>query len=312
MISIPGSLLRHSGRSARVAVAIVAVIVVAACSRDGRDAGPPVAKVGDETLTARDLNVMIGGLPDEAASPDARWEAAERWVNRELLYGEAVKLGIHLDPDVAAQVRTAARELVINALLDRYYQDRLAVSDEEVQAYYDEHRAVFRRPETTVRIHQIVLEAVREARSVSAQLRHSPQTFEEIARLQSADPSSSEGGDLGYISASTAYTQEIWQAIHGLSEGEISGRIRSDAGWHILRVDDRRLAGSIRTLDEVRLEIVNRIRATKRWVMVTELVERLRLQESYVFYGERLGPRERPRMEIDDTLSVLEDIDAHE
>jgi peptidyl-prolyl cis-trans isomerase C len=192
---------------------------------------------------------------------------------------------------VKSQVETAVRELVINALLDQAFRSSLAVTEDQIQRYYDERRALFRRTETTVRVRQIVLDDGWEARQLQRELSRNPERFEELARSRSKDPSATEGGDLGYISASTAYNAEIWQAVQRLSDNEISRPINSDAGWHILKVEDARPAGSIKTLDEVRPDIVNRLRTAKRIALVTELVERQKLREPYVIYEDMIGPR---------------------
>jgi peptidyl-prolyl cis-trans isomerase C len=295
-----------------IAAFCIYALIGVGCSGGSGDTSPPMAKVGDVMLTERDLGIMLRRQPGESASPEERWAAAERWVNRELLFAEALRRGIHLQPDVQLQVKTATRELVINSLLEQFYDQELSVTDAEVQQYYDEHRTLFRRPELTIRVRQIVLDNSREARAVYRQLRSAPANFEEVARSQSTDPSAADGGDLGYVSTSTAYNNEIWQAAQKLSEGEIGKAVSTDAGWHVLYVTDKRPQGSMKTLEEVKLEIVNRIRATRRWTLITEQVERLKLQEPYAFYANRLGPRELPLSVEIDTLSVLEDINAHE
>lgn len=299
-------------RWSRLAVSAALMAVLVMCSGGGFDQSPPVARVGNQSLTERDIEVMLRGTPGDRATPEERWAVAERWVNRELLYREAVRQGLLDDPEVQTQIKTAEREIVVNALIESAYHRELAVTEDEIQQYYNDHRALFRRQETTVRAREIILDGLAEARSVHRQVTRVPNQFEDIARRQSIDPSASEGGDLGYISATTAYNQEIWQALQRLSEGQISRPISTDVGWSVLMVVDRRPEGSIKTLDEVRIEIINRIRATKRWSVVTELIERLKLQEPYVFYAERLGPREVRYEGPGDSLMMFDDMDIHD
>ncbi len=292
-------------------ISIIALVTVGCFGRN-RDSSAAVAKVGDEILTERDLSTIMLDDINSRGSSEARWSAAERWVNRELLYREALRRGVDADPKVARQLKTAEREILINALIQTFYVDELTVAEDEIVQYYEEHRALFRRAETSIHVRQIVLDNSTEARAVERQLRRSPGDFEEIARRQSSDPSAADGGDLGYVTASTVYNQEIWQALLRLNDGEISRSISTDFGWHILKKIESRPEGSFKSLDEVRLEIINRIRATKRWTITTELVERLKLQESYVFYADRLGPREFQYQEFPSAGSLIDDIDAHE
>ena len=288
-------------------VATTLLVALGGCERSLTEASPPVAKVAGQVLTVSDLDLMLRNSITEQATPEAQWSAVERWTSRELLYQEALRRGIDRQPDVALQVKTATRELVINAMLDQIFREELAVTDEEIQKYYDEHRTLFRRTETTIRVRQIVLDGAREARRAYDEVSRHLETFEEVARTRSNDPSSTEGGDLGYISAATAYNLEIWQALQRMSENDISRPINTDAGWHILKVEERRSAGSIKTLDEVRPEIINRVRATKRLALITELVERLKLQEPYVVYEDQLGPRRIPSPSVPSAMDSLED-----
>jgi len=278
---------RHLG----AALAWLLLGALPGCNGALTESSPAVAKVGDQVLTAAELDLMLRGSLTDAPTSEARWNAVERWVNRELLYREAIRRGVDEQPDVRLQVQTAVRELVINALLDQVFRNKLAVTEGEVQQYYSDRRALFRRSETTVRVRQIVLDDVREARELQRLLSRNPERFESIARSRSNDPSSSEGGDIGYISAETAYNAEIWQVVQRLSDNEVSRPISTDAGWHILKVEDRRPAGSIKTFDEVRLDIVNRLRTAKRIALLTELVERQKLREPYLIKEDVLGPR---------------------
>lgn len=267
------------------------LILLGGCGGSLGGSSPPVAKVGDQVLTAAELDLTLSHSVTDLPTPEARWNAVERWVNRELLYREALRRGIHELPEVRLQVQTAMRELIVNALLDQVFREELAVAEPEIEQYYNERRTLFRRPETTIRVRQIVLDDAKEARDVQRDLSRRPERFEEVARSRSSDPSSTEGGDLGYISAETAYNAEIWQVIQRLSDNEVSRPISTDAGWHILKIEDRRPAGSIKTLEEVRLDIINRLRSAKRLAVITELVERQKLSEPYIVYEDMLGPR---------------------
>jgi peptidyl-prolyl cis-trans isomerase SurA len=64
-------------------------------------------------------------------------------------------------------------------------------------------------------------------------------SFEEQARLNSEDASSVKGGDLGWISPGDT-VPDFERAMNALKPGEISGPVRSQFGWHLIQVLERR------------------------------------------------------------------------
>lgn len=79
--------------------------------------------------------------------------------------------------------------------------------------------------------------ALNKAKSVQEQLRKGA-AFAELARKNSDDPGSSAlGGDLGYF-AKGAMVPEFEAAVFALKKGEISDLVRTEFGYHIIRLDD--------------------------------------------------------------------------
>lgn len=63
--------------------------------------------------------------------------------------------------------------------------------------------------------------------------------FEDMARVNSEDPSSARGGELGWVSPGDT-VPEFEQAFARLAIGEVSAPVRSPFGWHLIRVEERR------------------------------------------------------------------------
>ena len=65
-------------------------------------------------------------------------------------------------------------------------------------------------------------------------------SFEALARANSADLSAAKGGDLGWLSAGDT-VPEFERAMNALKPGEVSPPVRTQFGWHLIRVEQRRL-----------------------------------------------------------------------
>jgi peptidyl-prolyl cis-trans isomerase SurA len=63
--------------------------------------------------------------------------------------------------------------------------------------------------------------------------------FEDMARINSEDPSSARGGELGWVSPGDT-VPEFEQAFRRLALGEVSPPVRTPFGWHLIRVEERR------------------------------------------------------------------------
>lgn len=129
---------------------------------------------------------------------------------------------------------------------------RTTVSDAEIEKYFTDHRSEFDKPEQ-VRVRHILLPSEAEARFVLARLGRG-EKFEDLARQYSKDPGSKEqGGDLGFISRGQL-VPEFERAAFPLQPRQISGIVKTEYGYHIIQLTDRKTAQAA-TLDQARDQI---------------------------------------------------------
>ena len=145
---------------------------------------------------------------------------------------------------------------------------QLKVSDEEIRAWYDGHKDRYRQPEERRASHILLAsdkqgkEAARsKAAELLKQVQASPAAFAELARKHSDDPgSASKGGDLGFFGRGMM-VKPFEDSVFALKEGEISGVVESDFGFHIIRLTGIHAAKE-RPLAEVRGEIEEELKKT--------------------------------------------------
>jgi peptidyl-prolyl cis-trans isomerase D len=148
-------------------------------------------------------------------------------------------------------------------------QSQAQVSQQELQAYYDQHRDEYRVPEQ-VNVRQILIktplpgpdgkvdqkgidEARKKADEALKQLKAGAK-FEDLAKKYSEDPSGKSGGSIGWIKRGGFPVPEVDKAAFSLPKGGTSDVINAGYAFVILRVEDKQDA-HLKTLAEVKDQI---------------------------------------------------------
>lgn len=188
-----------------------------------------------------------------------RAQLKEEVVLREIFVQEAQKRGIAATPEYKTQMELARQTILIRALFADY-QKKNPVSDAEVQAEYDKFAAANGGKEYRAR--HILVEKEDEAKAIIASLKGGAK-FEDIAKKQSKDPGSgANGGDLDWAAAGS-YVAEFSEAMVKLDKGQMTQEpVKSQFGWHIIRVDDVRQA-QLPKLEEIKPQIAQQMQQQK-------------------------------------------------
>ncbi len=151
--------------------------------------------------------------------------------------------------------RIPEKRVVSYVLLDReLLRPRVSVTDRDISLYYQDHRDEFRQEEEFCARH--ILVKVRtsggedaagheeeEARRIAQALLGRVQSgsdFGDLAKASSEDlGSAANGGDLGCFPAGRM-VPEFDDALYDLEAGQTSGLVRTNFGYHIIRLDSRR------------------------------------------------------------------------
>ena len=173
----------------------------------------------------------------------SRAEAARALVVRELLRLEVQRLGLH----AAQGGRVSDEEVLIQQLIEEAIEDRVP-TDEDCQRYFEQNPERFRSPDR-VRLRHILLaapaddvagrlEARNEGERLVAELKEAPHLFADFALRHSRCPSSSDGGDLGWLQRGQT-TPEFDRQVFRLREGLAGFPVESRWGYHVVCIDAR-------------------------------------------------------------------------
>ncbi|MCA3825041.1 MAG: SurA N-terminal domain-containing protein, partial [Burkholderia sp.] len=140
-------------------------------------------------------------------------------------------------------------------------------TDADIKKFYDDNPTHF-RTEAQVRVSHIFIAAPgsasaadktaakTKAEQLLADVKAHPDQFAQIAQKNSQDaPSAAKGGDLGFITrGSTAGGKAFDDAAFALKQGDVSGVVQSDLGFHILKATEVKPA-VVKPFAEVKDEI---------------------------------------------------------
>jgi peptidyl-prolyl cis-trans isomerase C len=161
-------------------------------------------------------------------------------IERRLLAQQAVREGL----GESNEYKTRLFFYQAKALRDAYFIEKIRakITDEEVRRVYDEQAKTI-PPVTRYRARHILVGTEQEAKSILAKLQNG-ENFENLAKAFSLDGSKDFGGDLGYFTAAEMVDQ-FAAALKKLKKGETSQPVKTEFGWHIIRLEDSKTGGPV-------------------------------------------------------------------
>ena len=265
------------------ALAAAAVFALAAPLSASAQTDPVVAKVNGTDIRESDLKAAeedIGSqLPPMA--PEAKKDYLITYVGDMILVSKAAEVKKLGDTDdFKRRLALARTKLLMEALLQN--EAKTAVTDEAMKKVYaDAIKDVGNEQEVSAR--HILVESEDEAKTVSADLKKGGD-FAAIAKEKSKDPGSKDtGGDLGFFTKDQM-VPEFAEAAFKLDKGQVSDPVKSQFGWHVIRVDDKRTKQPP-AFEQVREQIENFVQRKAQ----ADLIQKLRADAKIEKVGEKPG-----------------------
>ena len=231
-----------------LAAACAALLAVPAAAQqaDGKNKAAPkgdtvVVRVNGYNITANEVKLAMEEIAAQLVDvpPKMRYPLIiEYLIERHLLAQKALKDGLQNSDEYKRRVRYYQYK----ALRDAYFFDKIApkVTEAEIRKVY-EQEAKKVKPVERVRARHILVSTKEEAEKVLKELKAGAK-FEDLARKYSKDGSKEFGGDLGYFTYEEM-VPEFSKAVFALKVGEVSKPVKTDYGWHIIKLEDRKKVG---------------------------------------------------------------------
>jgi peptidyl-prolyl cis-trans isomerase C len=225
------------------------------------------AKARNFTVSDAEVDQQVTAMQQQAGGDEAFKKAlAERKMTLERLKADA-RAEMSIAKMMNAQAATATE-----------------ATDAEARDFYNKNPEQFKRPETVRASHILLLidpkadDATKKQATakIAAVLKRakSGEDFAALAQQNSQDGSAQQGGDLGYF-PKEKMVPPFSDVAFSLKPGEISDVVTTQFGVHIIKVTDRKPAGTV-PLDEVTAELKTFLTQQKKREQAQAFVEQVK------------------------------------
>lgn len=169
-----------------------------------------------------------------------------------------------------------------NIILENYIKsisDKITVSDKEIKEYYNKNKDEFKQEEQVRASHIIISSkngekvAQEKINKIYSEIKDGL-SFEEAAKKYSEDGSASTGGDLGFFRRGMM-VKEFEDVAFNTKKGEISKPFKTEFGYHILKVTDKKEEKQL-SLEEAKETIKSNLIAEKTDEKINQIIEKHR------------------------------------
>lgn len=225
----------------RFALIAAAFFVVQSAQAQTAASDKPVARVDGLPITENDMKLAVEDLADrlpQGASDEQKRDYVIGYLT-DLKLGakaaEAAKIGD--TPEFKARIDYFRQKILLDEYLAR--EAKKAVTTEAARKLYDDTTKSL-PPEEEVRARHILVEEEDMAKAALARVKKG-EDFAKIAAELSKDPGSGkEGGDLGFFTKDRMVAP-FAEAAFKLKPGEVSEPVKSQFGWHVIKVEEKRV-----------------------------------------------------------------------
>jgi peptidyl-prolyl cis-trans isomerase C len=257
-----------------------------------------VLTIGEEKITAGEFDKLIDALPEQARAqvrgPRKR-QFAEQLVQVKVMYQEAHRRKLDENPVVQRQLELQRENFLASILL----QDMTAnaqIDDASARQYYDQHKADYE----SVRARHILIrvkgsqlpaqpgrkelseeEALAKAEEIRKRLL-AGEDFATLAKAESDDVrSGANGGDLGSLKHKQT-VPPFDAAVFSLPVGQLSEPVKSQYGYHIIKVEQH----EVKPFEEVKDDVAKKVRPE----LAHSAMENLEKQATVIIDDGYFGP----------------------
>lgn len=196
--------------------------------------------VNGKEINEKEVNEFMQQLGQDGMrfnSEEGKKQLAQELLNQELFLLDAKENKLDETEEFKKELEFV-KEQILKQFAMRNTMSGATVSDEDVKEFYEGNKDQF-KDVYSFSAHHILVDEEEKAKEIKSKI-DSGETFEDLAKNQSSCPSSQRGGDLGEFQ-SGQMVPEFENALIEMENGDISEPVKSQFGYHIIRLDKKEL-----------------------------------------------------------------------
>ncbi|MBU1066032.1 peptidyl-prolyl cis-trans isomerase [bacterium] len=192
---------------------------------------------------------------DYFASDDYLKSLTSNWIKNEILYQQAEKYHFDKEESIQYKMGNFKKQLIIDSYVHYLLQTNINVSENEIRNFYFQNRSSFLRDVDEAKVSHLIVEDFDESNRIKNILRsRNRREIDQLFNNYTFETKVVRRGES---------IKELDKTIFESTPRTVIGPIPSDYGYHIIEVISRSKAGSIRSIDDVRNEILQKLTQAK-------------------------------------------------
>jgi len=249
----------------------LAIAGLNSCSQESKS-NKYIAKINNEILTEEQLKTA---LSDEMNKGKYREEYIRNWIETEVLFQEAQKKGITDDKQFNALLERSKKELAVALFLKKLSEeDKIELTDDEINKYYEDHKEEFRLEEDAYLIN--IIEIGDFDKAVEFRNRLLESDWNNAGKSVKNDPGILSNETMRFYYRYQLQPVSLLRALNNLGENEVSVVIETEPSkFSIVQMITKYNANSIPPIDVVKDEIISRLSAIKEKDFLKDYIDKL-------------------------------------
>ena len=154
-------------------------------------------------------------------------------------------------------VRLAGQQSLLEQYLNKQLQG-LTVSDAQMQSYYNQHKSDYLQ----VTVQHILVSSLSQAQNIEAQLQKGA-NFTQLADKYSQDPAVKQNHGKYVDQMASSFVPSFAKAVETLPIGKISSPVKTQFGYHIIKVDSRTQLSFTQVKSQIQQQMLTQVRNSK-------------------------------------------------
>ena len=272
-------------RASAFVLALGALGLLAAVAATARADPKILAKVDGVAITEDDFNDALAdigpGLPEKLEGPEREKYVLDYLIDLRLVAKQALADKLDGTADFARRLAYYHDKLAMEGLLTNVAKS--ATTEEAERKAYDE-AAKAQPPEPEVHARHILLPTEEEAKAALARIK-AGEDFAKVATELSKD-TAGDGGDLGWFTKDRM-VPEFADAAFKLEPGQVSDPVKSQFGWHIIKVEAKRMK-TFPPFEQVKDQAARYVAQKAQTALITSLRDKAKIER----FDEEAKPAE--------------------